>query len=85
MTAKDRFEEYCQRNRLIPTTEAQRATKTLMERAWLSAERGWVTRVQAASENLCSCGGGGIDDPHTCQACKLYHSLKIGDNEKVRV
>lgn len=23
----------------------------------------------------CSCGGGGPDDKHTCQACKVYHRL----------
>ena len=79
--SKARFEKSCEDHRLIPTTEVQRATKKLMERAWLAAEHGWFMRVKAAHMNLCTCGGGGPEDPHICQVCKLYHAIELGNEE----
>jgi hypothetical protein len=52
-----------------------------MERAWLAAEHGWFMRVKAAHMNLCTCGGGGPEDPHICQVCKLYHAIELGNEE----
>ena len=31
--------------------------------------------ITRAVNEECTCGGGGPDDSHTCQACKVYHRL----------
>ena len=79
--AKERFERFCEHRRIVARTATEKATKDLMGAAWESAEHGWFMRVKVAVMNLCSCGGGGPDDPHTCPVCKLYHALKIGECE----
>ena len=79
--SKARFEKYCEDHRLVAIDPSGAATKRLIERAWRAAERGWHVRVSAAIDNLCSCGGGVPDDPHTWAGCKLYHALRLGEEE----
>jgi len=35
-----------------------------------------LRQLTSAVMSECSCGGGGPDDKHTCQACKVYHRLR---------
>jgi len=79
--AKARFESFCEHRGIKAVTQTQKATKQLMENAWVNSEHGWFMRVKAAVMNLCACGGGGPDDPNACPVCKLYHALNMSEWE----
>lgn len=79
--AEERFERYCEHAGIVANSPIKKATKALMKQAWTTAEHGWFMRVKNATINLCSCGGGGPDDSHSCPICKLYHALNMGEME----
>ena len=32
-------------------------------------------KLRCACNSLCSCGGGGPEDEHTCDVCKVWHRM----------